>query len=324
MSISQKKSINAPEVTIRSLREHELETADRIFRLAFGTFLGMPNPEMFAGDSDAVRTRWKADPTRVFAAEVDGELVGTNVASNWGSVGFFGPLTIRPDLWDRGIAQRLMEPVMEKFSEWGTRHAGLFTFPHSTKHLYLYQKYGFYPRFLTALLSKPVNASISAINLSTLSEVSKSEQAAVLRACSEVTEAIYEGLNVHSEIQAIQEQGLGEILLLWSGSYLVGFACCHCGAGTEAGSGTCYIKFGAVQPGPDAAERFDQLIQACEVMAAARGLSHLVAGVNLGREEAYRRLLASGFRAAMMGIAMERPNESGYNHNGVYLIDDWR
>src|SRR5579859_3027667 len=208
MSISQKKSINAPEVTIRSLREHELETADRIFRLAFGTFLGMPNPEMFAGDSDAVRTRWKADPTRVFAAEVDGELVGTNVASNWGSVGFFGPLTIRPDLWDRGIAQRLMEPVMEKFSEWGTRHAGLFTFPHSTKHLYLYQKYGFYPRFLTALLSKPVNASISAINLSTLSEVSKSEQAAVLRACSEVTEAIYEGLNVHSEIQAIQEKGL--------------------------------------------------------------------------------------------------------------------
>jgi predicted N-acetyltransferase YhbS len=324
MSTSQKKSINAPEVTIRPLQERELETADRIFRVAFGTFLGMPNPEAFAGDSDAVRTRWKADPTRVFAAEVDGELVGSNVASNWGSVGFFGPLTIRPDLWDRGIGKLLMEPIMEKFSEWGTRHAGLFTFPHSPKHLYLYQKYGFYPRFLTALLSKPVTASASASNRSTLSEVSKSEQAAVLQACREVTEAIYEGLDVRGEIQAVQEQRLGETVLLWNGSHLVGFACCHCGAGTEAGTGTCYIKFGAVLPGPGAAERFDQLLRVCEAEALSKGLSHLMAGVNLGREEAYRQLLASGFRAAMMGIAMERPNESGYNHSGVYLIDDWR
>jgi hypothetical protein len=62
MSTSQKKSFNAPDVTIRPLRESELETADRIFRLAFGTFLGLPNPETFAGDADAVRTRWKADP----------------------------------------------------------------------------------------------------------------------------------------------------------------------------------------------------------------------------------------------------------------------
>ena len=324
MSTSQKKSFNAPDVTIRPLRENELETADRIFRLAFGTFLGLPNPETFGVDTDAVRTRWKADPTRVFAAEVDGELVGTNVASNWGSVGFFGPLTIRPDLWDRGIAQCLMEPIMEKFSEWGTRHAGLFTFPHSPKHLYLYQKFGFYPRFLTAILSKPVAASESVVNWSRLSEVSKSEQAAVLRACREVTEAIYVGLEVRGEIQAVQEQRLGETVLLWSRSHLVGFACCHCGAGTEAGAGTCYIKFGAVLPGPDAAERFDQLLHVCEAEAEAKGLSRLVAGVNLGREEAYRQLLASGFRADIIGVAMERPNESGYNHSGVYLIDDWR
>ena len=324
MSTSQKKSINALDVTIRPLQERELDTADRIFRVAFGTFLGMPNPEEFAGDSDAVRTRWKADPTRVFAASADGELVGSNVASNWGSVGFFGPLTIRPDLWDRGIGKLLMEPIMDKFSEWGTRHAGLFTFPHSPKHLYLYQKYGFYPRFLTALLSKPVTASASESLRSTLSLVAKSEQAAVLQACREVTEAIYEGLDVRGEIQAVQELRLGETVLLWNGSRLAGFACCHCGAGTEAGSGTCYIKFGAVLPGPGAAERFDQLLRVCEAEALAKGLSYLMAGVNLGREEAHRQLLASGFRAAMMGIAMERPNEAGYNHSGIYLIDDWR
>ncbi len=86
----------------------------------------------------------------------------------------------------------------------------------------------------------------------------------------------------------------------------------------------CYIKVGAVRPGPAAEQRFDQLLQACETLAKAQGLSRLVAGVNLGRQEAYHQLLASGFRAEMVGVAMEKPNEPGYNHGGVYLIDDWR
>ncbi len=117
MEVQPQRPAVLPDVTIRPLRESELETADRIFRLAFGTFFGLPNPETFLADTDILRPRWKADPTRVLAAEVDGELVGTNAASNWGSVGFFGPLTIRPDLWNQGIAQRLMEPIMKKFSE---------------------------------------------------------------------------------------------------------------------------------------------------------------------------------------------------------------
>ncbi len=45
---------------------------------------------------------------------------------------------------------------METFAEWGTRHVGLFTFADSPKHVGLYQKYGFWPRSLTAIMSRPV------------------------------------------------------------------------------------------------------------------------------------------------------------------------
>jgi hypothetical protein len=45
---------------------------------------------------------------------------------------------------------------MTQFDVWGTRHVGLFTFAHSAKHVALYQKYGFYARFLTAIMSSPV------------------------------------------------------------------------------------------------------------------------------------------------------------------------
>jgi predicted N-acetyltransferase YhbS len=96
------------DVTVRPLQEADLGEADRIMRLAFGTFLGLPDPMAFMGDADHVRTRWAADPACALAAEVDGRLVGTNFVTRWGSVGFFGPLTVDPSLWDKGVSRALL------------------------------------------------------------------------------------------------------------------------------------------------------------------------------------------------------------------------
>ena len=105
-------------VNIRPLQESDLPQADRILRLAFGTFVGLPDPMTFLGDADVVRTRFLANPSGALAAEINGELVGSNFVTNWGSVGFFGPLSIRPDLWDRGVAKRLVESTINLFEEW--------------------------------------------------------------------------------------------------------------------------------------------------------------------------------------------------------------
>src|SRR5437763_15594871 len=145
-------------VTVRPLRESDLAEADRIMRLAFGTFLGLSDPGGFMGDADYVRTRWAADPTAALAAEVGGRLAGTNFVTRWGSVGFFGPLTVDPDLWDKGVARALLDETMPFFDRWAVTHAGLFTFPQSPKHLALYQSYGFQPRFLTPVLAKPLTS----------------------------------------------------------------------------------------------------------------------------------------------------------------------
>src|SRR3712207_9250454 len=66
---------------------------------------GLPDPLAFMGDAGYVRTRWLTDPTAAYAAEVDGQLAGSNFATNWSSIGFFGPLTVRPELWDREIGR---------------------------------------------------------------------------------------------------------------------------------------------------------------------------------------------------------------------------
>jgi hypothetical protein len=139
-----------------------------------------------------------------------------------------------------------------------------------------------------------------------------------------LTGSIYEGLNVEREIRAVAEQKLGETVMIWDGSRLAGFAVCHCGAGSEAGSGALYVKFGASRPGLDAEQDFNRLLEACEVFAASRGLEKLIAGVNTARVAAYRRMLARGFRSFIQGVAMLRSEDQGYNRPDVYVIDDWR
>jgi N-acetylglutamate synthase-like GNAT family acetyltransferase len=311
-------------ISVRPLRESDLATADHIVRLAFGTFLGLPDPLSFMGDASYVRTRWKANPDAAFAAESNNEVVGSNFAANWGSVGLFGPLTIRPDLWDRGVGSRLMEPIMECFNKWQTKHAGLFTFAHSPKHIGLYQKFGFYPRFLTANMSKPVKPSRRASAWTKLSDIPRSGRTAIFDACSELTDKIYEGLDVGYEIRSVAEQKLGDTVLLWDGSKLTGLAVCHSGAGTEAGSGVGYVKFGAIRPSANAEQDFNRLLDACEELASSQNLSRLAAGVNTARHEAYRQMLARGFRTDLLGVAMEKPNDAGYNRPDIFLIDDWR
>jgi GNAT superfamily N-acetyltransferase len=92
-------------------------------RMAFGTFLRLPDPMAFAGDADYVRGRWTAAPDTALTAEIDGELVGSNFVTRWGSVGFFGPLTVDPLLRGQGVAQTLMDSTMEIMDSWDLTHA---------------------------------------------------------------------------------------------------------------------------------------------------------------------------------------------------------
>jgi hypothetical protein len=314
---------DATGVHVRPLAVEDLDEADRICRVAFGTFLQVPEPETFFGDAELVRTRWKADPGAALAAVLDGRLAGSNFAANWGSMGFFGPLSIAPEYWNRAVAQRLLDATMDLFAAWETRHVGLFTFAHSAKHVGLYQKYGFWPRFLTAVMSAPVDPD-SRSGAIRVSGVGDEDLAGVMTAVRELTDAVYPGLDLSREIEAVRGQRLGDTVLIDDGAGLQGVAICHVGAGTEAGSGACYVKFGAVRPGPDAERRFGLLIDACHGLAAERGASVLVAGANAGRDRAWQVLAGRGFRRDFQGVTMHRPNEAGYSTSDSYVIDDWR
>ena len=313
-------------VRIGPLRESELEEAVRIVRLAFGTFLGLPDPMQFMGDRDLLTARWRARNTKVLAAYIDGRLAGSNVITRWGSFGFFGPLTVLPEFWDHGVAQRLLEATVKVLDSWKLRHSGLFTFAHSAKHVGLYNKFGFWPGYLTALMQHAPATAARGSDLGVpvlLSTLKRSHREEAIRACARLTNRIDKGLDLSDEIRAVLAQGVGDVAIIDSRSRLEGFAVCMTGPGSEGGAKTCYVKFGVVRGDDGADARFDRLLDAIDGFAISRGVN-VEAGVNLARRGAWARMRAHGYKALTQGVAMHRPHGDGFNRAGVYAMDDWR
>jgi hypothetical protein len=55
-------------IKVGPLKQSELEEAERIVKLAFGTFLGLPNPLDFMGDRNFMVPRWRSTHVKVIAA----------------------------------------------------------------------------------------------------------------------------------------------------------------------------------------------------------------------------------------------------------------
>jgi len=308
------------DIIVRPMIAGDLAEATRIYRLAFGTFLGAPDPARFRLDIRALETRFATDPGTAFVAERHGRLLGSVIGMDWGSQFVVGPLTVDPEFWRLGVARRLTAAILAIADQRKAALVSLFTFPQSASHLRLYEGFGFVPMYLTSIMEKSVRAGGARPRL--VSDLTPTGQAVAIERARELGDRVFPRLDLSREIRSIEGQRLGETALLEDPGALSGFAICHVGAGTEAGEGVLFVKFATVSPG--AAQAFERLLDAVEALAAERGVQRIAAGVNTGRRDAYRRMLARGFRATAVGVAMHRPETPGTLRPDVYMIDDWR
>ncbi len=350
-----------PSVLVGQLRETELEEAGRIVRLAFGTFLGLPNPLEFMGDRDFFSPRWRSPNTSVLAARDNGKLIGSNVVTRWGSFAFFGPLTILPDYWNRGVAQQLLAATINVIDRWGVRRSGLFTFPNSLKHVGLYQKFGYWPGYLTAIMKRaPAAPSLTPAKGATavpesLHPGTGSPSGVFLKKTPPFAEphrarelwnrsgpVLLSALTRSARQQAIAacaklagriEQGLdlgGEIRAVVAqrtGEVLLLYArnTLHAFAVCMHGPGSeGGEKVCYVKfAAASSAERFEGLLDAIDAIANEWG-AEVEAGVSTACADAFQRMRSRGYRPEGLGIAMQRPHGDGFTRPGAYVLSDWR
>jgi N-acetylglutamate synthase-like GNAT family acetyltransferase len=310
-------------VSIRAMRDSDVDAADLVMRNAFGTFWGLAEPHLAFGDAQLMRTRFAANPDSAFVAERDEEIVGAVLATRWGSSASMGPLVVRPDLWDQGIAHQLLEPINDVIDAWDVNLAGLFTFANSPKHVGLYQRFGYWPQHLNAIMTHDSAPAPSSENVSRFSALSARERSAALDDAATLTSRVHDGLDLASEVSAIADLGVGDTVLVRHDGELVGLALCYNGAG-ESVSSTCLVKFAAVAPSARAEADFDALLRGVESLAADAGVATVAAGVSTSRRRAYRALTARGYRSSTLGVRMHRPDQVGYCREDDFVIDDLR
>ena len=310
-------------LTIRPMQEADLDAADKAQRLAFGTFFGLPDPLAFGGTSCRLELRSRRWRDGALVAEQDGELVGVAISSRWGSLGIFGPLAVHPAHWRSGIGRRMLEATMPIYERWQCRAVGLFTHPQSVSHVALYQRFGFWPRSLTAIMSRAVTPS-PVPQAPALRALAIGEQRDAIAQCAVLSDALFPGLDLRDEIATVLAHPTADTIVLTEGSTIAGFAICHVGPRSEADSGIAYVKFAAARPGVNAARDFQRLIAATSDFAYQHGADKLSAGINMGCFEAYRLMLGAGFRTVMHGVAMHRPWIEIYDRPDVFALEDWR
>jgi predicted N-acetyltransferase YhbS len=308
-------------VTLRPMTAADLAEASRVWRLAFGTQFGAPDPTRFRLEVRSVETRFATNPDLCFVAERDGSVVGSVIGMDWGSQIVLGPLTVDPASWGQGIARLLTARFLEAADARRAPLVSLFTFPQSTTHVRLYESFGFAPMHLTPILTKAAAQPTTDVSHRLFQNARHGERSGLLEQCRAIAVSNLAGLDLSREIEAVDRQILGDTILTEAEGAVAGFAICHTGAG-EAGKGNMFVKFASVRPRDAAA--FERLVDAVERVATERGLERITFGINTARRDAYRRVIARGYRASLIGVAMHRPDTVGTLRRELYVIDDYR
>ena len=326
-----------PKVLIRRVKKGDLSRVRDVIEQTFSDFLERQlgtRPRQAFGGAQYVHHRWLMEPWGCFVAEEDSQkLVGAALAVTWGSVGLVGPVAVLTNYQNQTIGQQLLRAVEDFFDENKATLHGTVTYPNSPKHLYLYHKFGYRPKSLTAVMSRALERSprspaprgarggLAVRRFSTLEETKKK---AALARIHRLTNAICRGMDLSKEIEIVDGLALGDTMLLERGRDIVGFAVYHTPGVSEAPAGALYVKFLAIDPRQRRVEHLEQFVGALEDLAAEIGVQRVILPVYLRYWLAYSTLVKCGYQIDFTMVRMQRGKLEDYEDPAHLVLDDWR
>ena len=327
-----------PKVQIRRVRKGDLAKVRDVMEQTFGDFLERQlgtRPRQAFGGAQYVHHRWLMEPWGCFVAEEDNaKIVGAALAATWGTVGILGPVAVLTNYQNQTIGQQLIRAAQEFFDENKATLHGCVTYPTSPKHLFLYHKFGYKPKSLSAIMSraiergparpaapKPARVALTTRRYSTLEEARKK---AALARMHRVTNAVCRGLDLAKEVEIVDGLALGDTLLLERGRDLVGFAICHTPGVSEAPTGALYVKFLVIDPAQKRPEHLVDFVAAVEGFGQELGVQRVILPVYSRYWLAYSILVQCGYQIDFTMVRMERGKQEDYEDPTHLVLDDWR
>ena len=336
----------ASKVQIRRVKKGDLSRIRDVIEQTFADFLERQlgtRPRQAFGGAQYVHHRWLMEPWGCFVAEEDNaKIVGTALAVNWGSVGLLGPVAVLTNYQNQTIGQQLIRAVEEFFEENKVALHGTVTYPTSPKHLLLYHRFGYRPKELTSVMTRPLERTPPALRPSLnaplpkgpvkppgvtvrkYSSLEESKKKATLLRLHRITNAVCRGLDLSKEIEIVDGLALGDTLVLERGKDLLGFAVYHAPGVSEAPAGALYVKFLALDPQHKKVEYLEHFVAAIEELAQGAGLARVILPVYTKYHAAYATLVRLGYHIEFTMVRMQRGKQEDYEDPTHLVLDDWR
>ncbi len=325
------------KIQIRRVRKGDLSKVRDVIEHTFSDFLERQlgtRPRQPFGGAQYIHHRWLMEPWGCFVAEEEpSKIVGAAIGVTWGSLGLLGPVAVLTNYQNQRIGQQLVRAVQDFFEENKATLHGLVTYPTSPKHLLLFHKFGYRPKGLTALMSRPVarrdgkptarlpKTGLAARRFSTLEETKKK---AALQRFHKITNAVCRGMDLAKEVEIVDGLALGDTLVLERGRDIVGFAVYHVPGVSEAPSGALYVKFLALDPLHKKLEHFEQFVAAIEDLAHELGLQRVILPAYTRYWPAYSSLINAGYQIDFTMVRMQHGKSEDYEDDSHLVLDDWR
>ena len=138
-------------------------------------------------------------------AELDGKIVGSNFLDERSKIAGLGPITVDPNIQNRGIGRRLMEAALDRAREKAHPGVRLLQTAYHGRSLALYASLGFQVREgIACMQGPPIGASIPGYHV-------RSAREEDLEACDRICQLVH-GHDRHGEVLDAVKQGTAKVV----------------------------------------------------------------------------------------------------------------
>lgn len=230
----------------------------------------------------------------------DGRLAAFNLSHRSGAEGWMGPLAVRPDRQGAGLGKTVVRTAVDWLVDRGVTTLGLETMPRTVENVGFYARLGFLPGYLTVTMTNDFRTR-GHVAPALLSERAASAQDATLGAARMLVDALAPGVDYSREILLTAELGLGDVTLVEGDLGLDAIVLWHSAplAQGRVGEELRVLKVAA----RDVAA-FDAAVAATEGAAARLGIRRVAIRCQTAYGNAFRRLVARGYRVRWTDLRM--------------------